>query len=100
MTSARRLIAAVSLAAGAAALATPSAQAAAPPSPDAGKISPVAVLDDVTKIGIPEERRAELPTLASQLSGLNQLKKLEQLNELHQITDLVAPVTGLVPGIQ
>jgi hypothetical protein len=34
------------------------------------------------------------------LGELNKVSGLEQPNELHQVTDLVAPVTGLLPGIQ
>ncbi|MFF1378379.1 hypothetical protein [Streptomyces sp. NPDC058308] len=99
MTSARRLIAAVSLAAGAAALATPAAQAAEP-ARDTGQISPLSVLDELGTAGMPEEQRAQMPTIASQLQGMNQLKKLNQLNELHQLTDLAAPVTNILPSIQ
>ncbi|MET8687264.1 hypothetical protein ABZV77_23915 [Streptomyces sp. NPDC004732] len=98
MTSARRLIAAVSLAAGAAALAAPTAQASAPvPAPDAGKLSVLSTVDDLGKSGMPEEQRAQMPTLENQLSGLNQV---HQLNQLHQLTDLVAPVTNALPAVQ
>lgn len=50
-------------------------------------------LDDLTTSGIPAEHRAEIPTMNEQLGGLN------RLNELHQVTDLVAPVTGLLPSV-
>ncbi|MFD9904422.1 hypothetical protein [Streptomyces sp. NPDC059063] len=96
MTSARRLMAAVSLAAGAAALAVPSAHAAAD-TPAASKLNPVTVLDDLGRAPIPAEHQDRLPTVAGQLNGLNQLN---ELNQLHQVTDLVAPVTGLVPAVQ
>ncbi|MFI7318182.1 hypothetical protein [Streptomyces venezuelae] len=94
MTSARRLIAAVSLAAGAAALAAPAAQAAAPvPASDEGKISLLSTIDDIATTGMPEEQRAQMPRLANQLAGLN---RLNDLSQLHQLTDQVAPVTNLV----
>ncbi|WAL96879.1 hypothetical protein [Streptomyces sp. Je 1-369] len=94
MTSARRLIAAVSLAAGAAALSAPAAQASAPvPAADEGRISVLSTVDDLATAGMPEEQRAQMPRLANQLAGLN---RLNDLNQLHQITDLVAPVTNLV----
>ncbi|QES42895.1 MULTISPECIES: hypothetical protein [Streptomyces] len=93
MTSARRLIAAVSLAAGAAALAAPAAQAAPAPASDEGKISLLSTIDDIAATGIPEEQRAQMPRLANQLAGLN---RLNDLSQLHQLTDQVAPVTNLV----
>ncbi|MEU6992919.1 hypothetical protein ABZ953_19955 [Streptomyces sp. NPDC046465] len=96
MTSARRLIAAVSLAAGAAALATPVAQASAPVE-DTGKLSPLSALDDLSTASMPEEHRAQMPTMANQLQGLNHLN---QLNQLRQLTDLAAPVTNALPSIQ
>lgn len=37
--------------------------------------------------------------MGEQLRGLNQVSDLERLNELHQLTDLAAPVTGLLPGL-
>ncbi|WP_306332760.1 hypothetical protein [Streptomyces sp. KL118A] len=97
MTSARRLIAAVSLAAGAAALAAPAAQAAPVPAPDAGKLSVLSTVDDLATSGMPEEQRAQMPTMERQLSGLNQV---HELNQLHQLTDLVAPVTNALPAVQ
>ncbi|WP_369217387.1 hypothetical protein [Streptomyces flavofungini] len=95
MTSARRLLAAVSLAAGTAALAAPAAQAATP----TGDKAPISVLDTVDHIGhtaIPEDQRAAMPKLANQLQGLNHLN---DLNQLRQLTDMVQPITNLVPGI-
>ncbi|MBJ3805887.1 hypothetical protein [Streptomyces flavofungini] len=93
MTSARRLMAAVSLAAGAAALAAPAAHASTD-APAASKISVLDTIDDLQTSGIPAERRHEVPTVASQLGGLN------QLHQLHQLTDLAAPVTNAVPAVQ
>ncbi|MET7360454.1 hypothetical protein ABZS76_18665 [Streptomyces sp. NPDC005562] len=93
MTSARRLIAAVSLAAGAAALATPAAHAATP-TQDTASPSVVGALDALGTSGMPQEQRAKVPTVESQLGGV------QQLNQLHQLTDLVAPVTNALPAVQ
>ncbi|MCQ4212893.1 MULTISPECIES: hypothetical protein [Streptomyces] len=96
MTSTRRALTAVLLAVGATAIAVPTAGAA--PIPLAGEgseaISPTATLDSVSTMAIPADQRGELPTTAGQLSGL------DRLNELHQLTDLVAPVTNVVPSVQ
>ncbi|MEV5979783.1 hypothetical protein [Streptomyces sp. NPDC052114] len=93
MTSARRIFAAVSLAAGAAALAAPAAQAATH-THEAGTPSVLSAVDSLGTSGIPEEQRAQVPTVESQLGGL------QRLNELHQVTDLVAPVTNALPAVQ
>ncbi|WP_371527441.1 hypothetical protein OG302_16180 [Streptomyces sp. NBC_01283] len=85
MISTRRMAAALALAAGATALAAPAASAA--------PISPTATLDSLAASSIPEDRRAEVPTVTQQLNGLNNLYELQQL---HQLTDLAAPVTGLL----
>ncbi|MFF1694063.1 hypothetical protein ACFVXC_10625 [Streptomyces sp. NPDC058257] len=89
MISTRRIAAAFALAAGATALAAPAASAA--------PISPTGMIDSIAMSGIPAEQQEELPTVTSQLNGLNDLY---QLNELHQLTDLAAPVTGLLPAIE
>lgn len=64
---------------------------------DAGKVNPVATLDSLAASDIPAEQQAGLPRPSAQLAGLNHLNDLDHL---HQITDLAAPVTGLLPGIQ
>ncbi|WP_306318474.1 MULTISPECIES: hypothetical protein [unclassified Streptomyces] len=95
MTSTRRTLTALLLTVGAAALATPAAQAAdATPAAGGGAISPTATLDSLSTMAIPEDQQAQLPSTAEQLSGLN------HLNDLHQATDLVAPVTNLLPAVQ
>ncbi|MEV0253069.1 hypothetical protein AB0H82_02170 [Streptomyces sp. NPDC050732] len=96
MTSARRLITAVSLAAGAVALATPAAQASAP-TQDTGRMEVLDTIDGLGTTGMPAEQAARMPHLKDQLVGVN---RLNELNQLRQITDLVAPLTNLVPGIQ
>lgn len=95
MISTRRIVAAVGLAAGVTGLAAPMASAAA--APDAGKLNPVAQLDSLAVSDIPAEHQDSIPQVSSQLKGLN---RLNDLNQLHQITDLAAPVTGLLPGIE
>ncbi|GGO43286.1 hypothetical protein GCM10012286_26790 [Streptomyces lasiicapitis] len=89
-------MAAVSLAAGAAALAAPAAHAStdaqAKPS-----LSVLDTIDDLQTSGLPAEQRHMVPTVAGQLGGIHQLNKL---NQLHQLTDLAAPVTGLLPAVQ
>ncbi|MFI6381833.1 hypothetical protein ACIBKX_20500 [Streptomyces sp. NPDC050658] len=79
------MVTALALAAGATALAAPAANAA---------ISPTDTVDALATSALPEEHRDELPTLSSQLGGLN------DLNQLHQVTDLAAPVMGFVPAVQ
>ncbi len=71
------------------------ASAAEAEAPGAG-LSPMRMLDSLTVSDIPEEHKAEIPRPSAQL---NQLNRVHELNQLHQVTDLVAPVTNLVPGI-
>ncbi|MBO1337414.1 hypothetical protein [Streptomyces sp. VRA16 Mangrove soil] len=93
MNSTRRVLTAVLLAAGATAIAVPTAGAA--PLPLGGEpISPTTALDSVSGMAVPDEYQGQLPSTAQQLSGLN------RLNELHQATDLVAPVTNAIPSVQ
>ncbi|MCI3931830.1 MULTISPECIES: hypothetical protein [unclassified Streptomyces] len=93
MTSARRILAAVSLAAGAAALVAPAAHASTG-AQQAKEISPMATIDELGRMPLPEAQHDAVPTVSSQLGGLH------RLNELHQVTDLVQPVTQLVPAVQ
>ncbi|MGW0903836.1 hypothetical protein [Streptomyces sp. NPDC002853] len=79
------MAAVLALAAGASALAAPAASAEA--------INPTGVINSLATSQIPDEQRAEMPTVTEQLSGLNNLYELQQL---HQVTDLAAPVTGLL----
>ncbi|WP_329416010.1 hypothetical protein OG802_31515 [Streptomyces sp. NBC_00704] len=94
MISTRRIAAIAALAAGVTGLAAPMASAA--DAPAAGQLNPMTVLDTVVADQIPAEHRAELPPVSRQLGELNKVTQLQQLNELHQVTDLVAPVTGLL----
>lgn len=73
------------------------ASAATPEAPDAGRLNPITQLDTLAASGLPAEHQAELPRVSNQLAGLNHLN---DLNQLHQVTDLAAPVTGLLPGIE
>lgn len=97
MISTRRIVAAVGLAAGVTGLAAPLANAADASAPDNGKINPITMLDSLAAGDIPAEHRAELPRVSDQLHAMN---RLNDLNQLHQVTDLVAPVTGLLPAVQ
>jgi len=97
MISTRRIVAAVGLAVGVTGHAAPMASAAAPAAPDAGKLNPLAQLDSLAVSDIPAEHQAAIPRVSSQLAGLN---RLNDLNQLHQVTDLAAPVTGLLPGLE
>jgi hypothetical protein len=94
MISTRRIAAIAALAAGVTGLAAPMASAA--DAPAAGQLNPMTALDTVVADQIPAEHRAELPPVSRQLGELNKVTQLQQLNELHQVTDLVAPVTGLL----
>ena len=49
---------------------------------------------------LPQESRGELPKISRQLSEVKNVHQLSKLNELHQVTDLAAPVTGLLPAIE
>ncbi|MFF1439064.1 hypothetical protein [Streptomyces sp. NPDC058295] len=97
MISTRRIAALAALAAGVTGLAAPMASAAEAPA--TGRINPMTVLDSLATSQIPAEYRADLPPVSRQLGELNKVSELEKLNELHQVTDLVAPVTGLLPAI-
>ncbi|OQR60399.1 hypothetical protein B6E66_30155 [Streptomyces maremycinicus] len=97
MISTRRIAAIAALAAGVTGLAAPLASAAEAPA--GGQINPMTALDSLAASQIPEEYRADLPPVSRQLGELNKVSELEKLNELHQVTDLVAPVTGLLPAI-
>ncbi|MFI0960238.1 hypothetical protein ACH4S8_02290 [Streptomyces sp. NPDC021080] len=96
MISTRRIVAAVGLAVGVTGLVAPMASAAGSEAQDAGKLNPVTVLDSLATGDIPAAHQGELPPPSDQLEGLN---RLNDLNQLHQVTDLAAPVAGLMPGI-
>ncbi|MFJ9009593.1 hypothetical protein [Streptomyces canus] len=97
MISTRRIVAAVGLAVGVTGLTAPLANAADVGAPDAGQLSPIAVIDSLAVSDIPAEHQDEIPRVSEQLAGLNRLK---DLNQLGQVTGLVAPVTGLLPGVR
>ncbi|MEU3791685.1 hypothetical protein AB0F07_18040 [Streptomyces fructofermentans] len=97
MISTRRMVAAVGLAVGVAGLAVPSAGAAT--TPETGKLNPIAELDSLAVSDIPVEHRGQIPKVSDQLAGVNKLNDLQQLQQLHQVTDLAAPVAGLLPAV-
>ncbi|MFJ3230909.1 hypothetical protein [Streptomyces sp. NPDC086787] len=100
MISTRRIVAAIGLAVGVTGLAAPLANAAEATAQNTGKVEPVAMLDALATSEIPAEYQGKLPRVAEQLHSTNGLNDLNQLNQLHQVTDLVAPVTGLLPAVQ
>ena len=97
MISTRRIVAAVGLAVGVTGLAAPLASAAPAEAQNAGKLNPITQLDSLAASEIPARYHGDLPRVSSQLSSLN---GLSELNQLHQVTDLAAPATGLLPGIE
>ncbi|MDF3298995.1 hypothetical protein [Streptomyces tropicalis] len=97
MISTRRIVAAVGLAASVTGLASLPASAAPGAAPVAGPLKPLGVLDSLAAQSIPAPQRAQVPTVAGQLSGLDHLR---DLNRLNQLTDPVAPVLGMVPAVQ
>ncbi|SEC60607.1 hypothetical protein SAMN05216489_01155 [Streptomyces sp. 3213] len=96
MISTRRIAAAVGLAVGVTGLVAPMANAADAPAFKDGKVSPVALLDSLAVSEIPAEHQAQIPKVADQMKALNHLNDLQQL---HQVTDMAAPVTGLLPAV-
>ncbi|MBO4252947.1 hypothetical protein [Streptomyces griseorubiginosus] len=97
MISTRRIVAAVGLAAGLTGLAAPLASAAEAAAPGTGAINPMATLDSLTVSDLPAAHKAEIPRPSGQLQQLN---RLNDLGQLHQLTDMAAPVTGLLGGIE
>ncbi|MES5820356.1 hypothetical protein [Streptomyces sp. RG80] len=97
MISTRRIAAVVGLAAGVTGLAAPMASAAPLDGLDTTALSPIATLDSLSVTDMPAEYKGELPRPSAQLAQLN---RLNDLNQLSQVTDLAAPVTQLLPGIQ
>ncbi|WP_329263472.1 hypothetical protein OG223_47950 [Streptomyces sp. NBC_01478] len=97
MISTRRIAAAVGLAVGVTGLVAPMANAADAPAFKDGKISPVALLDSLAVSEIPAEHQAQIPKVADQMKALNHVNDLQQL---HQVTDMAAPVTGLLPAVE
>ncbi|GGT22589.1 hypothetical protein [Streptomyces chromofuscus] len=97
MISTRRIVAAVGLAASVTGLAAPSVNASEADARSAGRLGPVALLDSLTVSDIPAEHREEIPRPSAQLAGL---KRLNDLNQLRQVTDMAAPLTGLLPAVR
>ncbi|MFI9155352.1 hypothetical protein [Streptomyces sp. NPDC053367] len=97
MISTRRILAAACLAAGVTAIAAPSAGAAEADAKAGSSMSPIALLDSLAVGDIPEPHRDALPRPSQQLAQLNRVPN--DLGQLYQLTNLAAPVTGLLPGI-
>lgn len=83
----------MAVAAGASGIGLSTAAAATPDAPRP-TISAADTLNDLATMAVPSEQRDKVPTVTSQLQNLN------QVNQLHQLTDMAAPVAGLVQGIQ
>ncbi|MFE1907040.1 hypothetical protein [Streptomyces gardneri] len=96
MTSTRRISSVLAVAAAFSCLGASAAQAVSVATPLGPPVNPVSELDAVATTGIPEESRAQFPGIESQLGGLGRLNELQQI---HQLTDLAAPVTGVLPEI-
>lgn len=79
MTSTRRILAAVGLAAGITGLTAPLAGAADLPAPNAGALNPIGTLDSLATTGIPEQHKHKVPRVSQQLGHLNHLNNLNQL---------------------
>ncbi|MGQ4517173.1 hypothetical protein [Streptomyces sp. DW26H14] len=92
MTSTRRIATFLAVAAGASGLGVSSA-AAAQPLVHPQTISVADTLDDLSTAGMPADQKGEVPTITTQLQGL------QQLSQLQQLTGLVAPAAGAIPSI-
>ncbi|MER5495298.1 hypothetical protein ACWD6I_07005 [Streptomyces sp. NPDC002454] len=98
MTATRRILAAVALASGVTGL-TATAASAAPLPPQALEVpSVIGQLDALSAQSVGPEHQARMPTVTGQVGTVQQ--GLSQLGQLRQVTDLVAPVTGLLPAVQ
>jgi len=101
MTRAKRVLAAVALAAGASALAAPAASAAVPLGDEVFPLSVSDQLDSLATSGVPAEQRADLPAVSGQLNEAGgQVKQLHRLSQLNQLTGQAAPVVGLLGAVQ
>lgn len=89
------MYAALVLTAGASGLAVSSASAA-PASPTGQGISVLSTLDSLGVAPVPAKYQSQMPTVTGQLTSL---QHLHDLGQLHQVTDLAAPVAGLLPVV-
>ncbi|MFI9119906.1 hypothetical protein [Streptomyces bikiniensis] len=96
MTSARRISSVLAVAAAFSCLGASAASAAPAAGPLGPPINPVTELDSLAATGLPEDQAAQLPGISEQLGGLDRIHDLQQL---HQLTDLAAPVTGVLPAV-
>ncbi|WP_228973033.1 hypothetical protein [Streptomyces sp. DH12] len=96
MTKTQRVLAALAVAAGATALAAPSAHAALVPAPGPQGPSLLSQVDDLAVSGIDPRYRSQVPRIMDQFGGL---RGVQELGQLRQVIAPVAPALGLVPGI-
>ncbi|MFD7817238.1 hypothetical protein ACFV6E_30580 [Streptomyces sp. NPDC059785] len=87
------MVTAVGLAVGVTALIAPTADAAGSGGQAPINLSPLSLADSLSASSVPASHRAGLPTVTEQLSAL------KNLGQLNQLTNLAAPVAGLLPGI-
>ncbi|MFG3496770.1 hypothetical protein [Streptomyces sp. NPDC047886] len=97
MTKTQRVLAAIAVAAGTAALAAPTADAAVVPA-DRGARGPSLLnqVEDLSAIAVAPEYRSQVPRITQQFGGLS---GVQRLGELRQLVTPVAPLLGLVPGV-
>ncbi|OKK03784.1 hypothetical protein AMK26_20445 [Streptomyces sp. CB03234] len=94
MTKTQRVLAVLVFAAGASALAAPTAGAAIVPAPGPQGPSVLNRVDNLVSIAVAPEHRSQVPTVTEQLGGLD---GLQRLGEARQLIQPVAPVLGLLP---
>ncbi|MFD7551944.1 hypothetical protein ACFV0R_16255 [Streptomyces sp. NPDC059578] len=98
MTATRRILAAVALASGVTAL-TATAATAAPALQQGVEVpSVIGQVDSLSAQSVGPEHQAKMPTVTGQVGTISH--GFAQLQQLRQVTDLVAPVTGLLPAIE
>lgn len=93
MTATRRILAAVALASSVTGLTVTAASASAMEVP-----SVLGQLDALSAQSVTPEHAHQMPTVTGQLGTVAQ--GASQLNQLRQVTDLAAPVTGLLPAVE
>lgn len=91
MTATRRILAAVALASSVTGLTVTAASAMEVP-------SVLGQLDALSAQSVTPEHAHQMPTVTGQLGTVAQ--GASQLNQLRQVTDLAAPVTGLLPAVE
>ncbi|ORT55586.1 hypothetical protein [Streptomyces sp. CB03238] len=94
MTKTQRVLTVLAIAAGASALAAPTAGAAIVPAPGPQGPSLLNRVDNLASIAVAPEHRSQVPTVTEQFDGLD---GLQRLGEVRQLIEPVAPVLWLLP---